>query len=91
MLDSQNPQEIPTCGFNVSNRLQRLGGFSSGSHSKESTCNGGDLGSVPGSGRPPEKGMATHSSVLAWRSPWKRESWQATVHGVARTRTCLSD
>ena len=56
MLDSQNPQEIPTCGFNVSNRLQRLGGFSSGSHSKESTCNGGDLGSVPGLGKSPREG-----------------------------------
>ena len=29
-----------------------------------------------------EKGMATHSSVLAWRIPMDREAWQATVHGV---------
>ena len=33
-----------------------------------------------------EKGMATHSSILAWRSPWtEREAWQATVHGVAKS------
>ena len=81
-----------------------------GSAGKESTCNAGDLGSVPGSGRStgdrigyplqyswaslviqlvknppamwetwiqslgweyrPEKGRATHSSILAWRIPW---------------------
>ena len=45
-------------------------GFPSGSAGKESACNEGDLGSIPGLGRPPEKGMATHSSLLAWRIPW---------------------
>ena len=33
----------------------------------------GDLGSIPGSERPPEKGMATHSSILAWRIPWVKD------------------
>ena len=33
----------------------------------------GDLGSNLGSGRSPEKGMATHSSILAWRIPWTEE------------------
>ena len=33
----------------------------------------GDLGSILGSGRSPEKGMATHSSILAWRIPWTEE------------------
>ena len=32
-----------------------------------------DLGSIPGSGRSPEKGMATHSCILAWRIPWTEE------------------
>ena len=41
--------------------------------SKETTCNAGDLGSIPGSGRPPEKGTVTHSSILAWRIPWTEE------------------
>ena len=36
---------------------------------KESTCNVGDLGSIPGLGRSLEKGKATHSSILAWRIP----------------------
>ena len=34
----------------------------------------GDSGSIPGLGRPLEEGMATHSSILAWRIPWTEES-----------------
>ena len=40
---------------------------------KNPPANAGDLGSISGSGRFPEKGMATHSSVLAWRIPWTEE------------------
>ena len=36
---------------------------------------------------PLEKGMAIHSSILAWRIPWTKGAWQATVHGVAKSRT----
>ena len=35
---------------------------------------------------PLEKGMATHSSILAWRIPWRKEPWEATVHGVAKSQ-----
>ena len=38
---------------------------------------------------PLEVGMATHSSILAWRIPMDRGTWWATVHGVAKTQ--LSD
>ena len=38
-----------------------------------------------------EGGMATHSSILAWRIPMDRGAWQATVHGVAKSQTQLSD
>ena len=44
-------------------------GFPGGSDGKESTCNVRDLGSIPGLGRSPEKGTATHSRILAWRMP----------------------
>ena len=37
----------------------------SGSDSKESACDAGDLGSIPGLGRSPGGGMATHTSILA--------------------------
>ena len=42
-------------------------GFPGGSDGKESACNVGDPGSIPGLERPLEKGMATHFSILAWR------------------------
>ena len=40
---------------------------------------------------PLEKEMATHSSILAWRIPWIGGAWWATVHGVAKSWTRLSD
>ena len=92
---------------------------------KESTCNAGDPGSIPGSGSslgegigyplqyswaslvawlvnntpamwetwvqslgwkdPLEEGMATHSSILAWRIPMDRGAWQAKVHGITES------
>ena len=39
----------------------------------------------------PEEGMSTHSSILAWRIPMDRGSWGATVHGIAKSQTRLSD
>ena len=53
-------------------------GFPGGSNDKESVCSTGDLGSIPGWEDPLEKGMTTHSSILAWRIPW-------TDHGVAKS------
>ena len=38
---------------------------------------------------PLEEGMATHSSVLAWRIPMDRGAWQATVPGVSKSQTRL--
>ena len=40
---------------------------------KESACNAGDLGSIPRWEDPLEKEIATHCSILAWRSPWRVE------------------
>ena len=34
-----------------------------------------------------EEGMATHSSILAWRIPMDRGAWGATVHGIAKSQT----
>ena len=45
-------------------------GFPGGSAGKESTCNVGNQGSIPGLEDPLEKGKANHSSILAWRTPW---------------------
>ena len=48
-----------------------------------------DVGSIPGLGRSPEKGKATHCSILAWDRgqsslSMDRGAWQATVHAVAK-------
>jgi len=40
---------------------------------------------------PGEEGMATHSSILAWRIPMDRGAWRATFHGVAKSQTGLSN
>ena len=47
--------------------------FPCGSDGRESAFNGGDPGSIPGPRRSLEKGMATHSSILAWRIPWTEQ------------------
>ena len=38
-----------------------------------------------------EKSMATHSSILAWRIPMDRGAWWATIHGVTKSQTWLSN
>jgi len=45
-------------------------GFPGGSESKESACNAGNLGLIPGSERKPREGHSTHSSIPARRAPW---------------------
>ena len=45
-------------------------GFPVGSEGKESACNAGDPDLIPGSGKPLEKEIATHSSIPTWRIPW---------------------
>jgi len=48
-------------------------GFPGGSVLKNLPAKAGDAGSIPGSGRSPEKEMATHCSILAWEIPWTEE------------------
>jgi len=48
-----------------------------------------DAGSIPGSERSPGGGMATDSSVLAWRIPMDRGAWWAVVQGITKSRTLL--
>ena len=65
-----------------------LRGFSSGTLGENlPTIAGdtGDLGSIPGSGRSPEEGMTTHSSILAWKIPWTEELSGLQSMGLQRT------
>ena len=65
--------------------LQTLWGFPDCSHGKESACNAGDLGRSPGerSGNPLQYSCLENSM--------DREVWQATVHGVTKSQTQLSN
>ena len=58
--------------------------FPGGSDGKQSACNVGDLGSIPGLGRPPLQYSGLENSM-------DRGNWQATVHGVRKSWTQLSD
>ena len=64
-------------------------GFPGGSDGKESVCNAGNPGSIPGSGRCPGEG--THSSILAWEIPWREEPGGLQSVGSQRGRTQLTD
>ena len=56
--------------------------FPGGSVGKEPTCDARNPGSVPGLGRSPGEGKATHSSILAWRIPWTEEPGMAPQWGA---------
>ena len=61
-------------------------GFPDSSAGKESACNVGDLGSIPGLGRLPGEGNGypLHSCIL--ENAMDREVWRATVHGVTKSQ-----
>ena len=65
-------------------------GFPGDSDGKESACNAGDLGSIPGSGRSPGEGNGYPLQYSCLENPMDRGPWQATVHGVTKSRTQLS-
>ena len=62
-------------------------GFPGGSDGKESACNAGDLGSIPGSGRSPGEVNGYPLQYSCLEIPMDRGAWPATVHGVAKSQT----
>ena len=64
-------------------------GFPGGSDSKESTCNAGDLGSIPGLGRSSGGGHGNPLQYSCLENPMDRGAWQATVHRVTKSQTQL--
>ena len=65
-------------------------GISGGSDSKESACNAGDLGLIPGSGRSPGDGNGYPLWYSSLKNSMHRTAKQATVYGVANSWTPLS-
>ena len=64
-----------------------MGGFTGGSDGKESACNTGDLGAIPGPEDPLEKEMATHSSILSWEIPQTEEPGRLQSMGSQKSWT----
>ena len=62
-------------------------GFPCGSAGKESACNAGDLGSIPGLGRSPGEGKVYPLQYSGLEDSMNRGAWQATVHGVTESVT----
>ena len=61
------------------------------SNSKESACNAGDQGSIPGLGRSPGEGNGNSLQYSCLENPMDKGAWQATVHRVTKSQTPLSN
>ena len=62
-----------------------------GSDGKMSACNARDPGSIPELGRSPGEGNSNPLQYSCLKKSMDREAWKAIVHGVAKSRTQLSD
>ena len=73
-------------GYMPSSGIVRIVHFPGGLGGKESACSSGDSSLIPGWEDLLEKGMATHSSILAWRIPWTEEPGGLQSMGSQRVR-----
>ena len=71
--------------------LSSLRGLLGGIDGKASACNVGELGSITGLGRSPGEGNGNRLQYSCLENPIDRGAWWATVHGVAKSWTRLSD
>ena len=71
--------------------IERNMGFPGGLDDKESACNAGDQGWTPGSGRSPGVGNGNPLQYSCLENSMDRGAWQATDHGVAKSRTQLGN
>ena len=76
---------ISVCLHIYNSYMYLLEGFPN-SVGKESACNAGDLGSVPGSGRSSGEGNGNPLQYSRLENPMDRGAWWATAHGMARGR-----
>ena len=60
-------------------------------NSKESTCQAGDVGSIPGLGRSPGEGNGNPLQYSCLETPMDEGAWQVIVYVVAKSWTLLSD
>ena len=74
--------------MDIENKLMVTKG---GSDGKESACNARDLSLIPGLGRSPEKGNGHPLQHSCLKNSMDRGAWWATVHGVSKSQTGLSN
>ena len=91
LLSATYQQQQLILGCRSWTRVYISEGFPGGLAGKESACNAGDLGSIPGSGRSPGGGNGTTPQYSCLENPMDRGVWRATVHGATKGRTWLSD
>ena len=77
-------------GAPVFTLIQEVIGFLGGLVGKESTCNAGDLGLIPGLGRSLGEGNGYPLQCSCLENPMDTGAWRTTVHGVTQARTRLS-
>ena len=80
------PSRVPFSSVNTAEKASRISaqGFPHSSVGKESACNAGDPGSIPGSGRSPGEGNGNPLQYSRLENPMDRGACQTTVHGVTR-------
>ena len=90
------PSGLPSMGSQSWTQLKRLSsssnsssiaGFPGGSEGKAPARDAGDLGSIPGSGRSSGEGTGNPLQYSYLENPMDRGTWEATVHGIAKSRT----
>ena len=83
--------DIPKCLLWVVMVIKTQKDFHGDLDGKESACHVGELGLIPGLGRPPGEGTGNPLQYSCLEKFMDRGAWRATVHGVAKSRTQLSD
>ena len=83
-------KDITKKSKNTTHRMGE-GDLPGGSNGKESACNAWDLGLIPGLGRSPGGGHGNPLHYSCLENSMDRGAWRATVHGVSKSRTQLSD
>ena len=84
---------IKRCSVNATiiRWIKRKEGLPYSTNTKESSCSAGHQGSIPGSGRSSGEGNGSPPKCSCLENSMDRKAWQATVHGVAKSRIRLSD
>ena len=94
MVISTDPPGNAALSSNELLELPLLGphkGFPAGTGGEEPTCNGGDVGSIPGLGRCPGGGNGNLLQYSCQENSTDRGAWQAIVRGATKSWTRLSD